>query len=40
MSDGFDEFRIFEKNMNRMFEKIWGIPVNRSLLLPGERTTT
>ncbi len=35
-----DEFRIFEENMNRMFEKIWGIPVNRSLLLPGERTTT
>ena len=35
-----DEFRIFEDNMNRMFEKIWGIPVNRSLLLPGERTTT
>lgn len=40
MSDEFDEFRIFEENMNRMFEKIWGIPVNRSLLLPGERTTT
>ena len=39
-SDEFDEFRIFEENMNRMFEKIWGIPVNRSLLLPGERTTT
>ena len=40
MSDEFDEFRIFEENMNRMFEKIWGIPVNRSLLLPGGRTTT
>ncbi|HWR26244.1 MAG TPA: Hsp20/alpha crystallin family protein [candidate division Zixibacteria bacterium] len=40
MSNEFDEFRIFEENMNRMFEKIWGIPVNRSLLLPGERTTT
>lgn len=40
MSDEFDEFRMFEDNMNRMFEKIWGIPVNRSLLLPGERTTT
>lgn len=40
MSDQFDEFRTFEENMNRMFEKIWGIPVNRSLLLPGERTTT
>ncbi len=40
MSDEFDEFRIFEENMNRMFEKIWGIPVNRSLLLPGERTRT
>ena len=39
-SDEFDEFRTFEENMNRMFEKIWGIPVNRSLLLPGERTTT
>jgi HSP20 family protein len=39
MSDQFNEFRIFEENMNRMFEKIWGIPVNRSLLLPGERTT-
>jgi HSP20 family protein len=39
-SDEFDEFRIFEENMNRMFEKIWGIPVNRSLLLPSERTTT
>ncbi len=26
--------------MNRMFEKIWGIPINRGLLLPGERTTT
>lgn len=40
MLEEFDEFRIFEENMNRMFEKIWGIPVNRSLLLPGERTTT
>ena len=40
MSDEFDEFRIFEENVNRMFEKIWGIPVNRRLLLPGERTTT
>lgn len=40
MSDEFDEFRIFEENMNRMFGKIWGIPVNRGLLLPGERTTT
>ncbi len=40
MSDEYDEFRIFEENMNRMFGKIWGIPVNRSLLLPGERTTT
>ena len=40
MSDEFDDFRIFEENMNRMFEKIWGIPVNRNLLLPGERTTT
>lgn len=38
MSDIFDEFRRFEENMNRMFEEIWGIPVNRSLLLPGERT--
>ncbi len=37
MSDIFDEIRIFEKAMNRMFEEIWGIPVNRSLLLPGER---
>ena len=34
----FDEFRRLEETMNRMFEEIWGIPVNRSLLLPGERT--
>lgn len=38
MSDILDEFRRFEETMNRMFEEIWGIPVNRSLLLPGERT--
>lgn len=38
MSDIFDEFRRLEETMNRMFEEIWGIPVNRSLLLPGERT--
>ena len=38
MSDMFDEFRRLEETMNRMFEEIWGIPVNRSLLLPGERT--
>jgi len=38
MSDIFDEFRKLEETMNRMFEEIWGIPVNRSLLLPGERT--
>ncbi len=40
MSDEFDEFRILEEYMNRMFGKIWGIPVNRGLLLPGERTTS
>jgi HSP20 family protein len=39
MPDIFDEFRRFEETMNRMFEEIWGIPVNRSLLLPGERTS-
>lgn len=38
MSDILDEFRRFEETMNRMFEEIWGIPINRSLLLPGERT--
>lgn len=38
MSDIFDEFRRFEQTMNRTFEEIWGIPVNRSLLLPGERS--
>ena len=38
MSDMFDEFRRFEENMNRMFEEIWGMPVNRGLLLPGERS--
>jgi HSP20 family protein len=38
MSDIFDEFRRLEETMNRMFEEIWGIPVNRSLLLPGERS--
>jgi HSP20 family protein len=38
MPDIFDEFRRLEESMNRMFEEIWGIPVNRSLLLPGERT--
>lgn len=39
MSDIFDEFRRLEESMNRVFEEIWGIPVNRSLLLPGERTS-
>jgi HSP20 family protein len=39
MPDMFDEFRRFEETMSRMFEEIWGIPVNRSLLLPGERTS-
>src|SRR5659263_779842 len=34
-----DEFRMFEDNMYRMFEKILNIPVNRSLLLAGGRTT-
>ena len=38
MADIFDEFRKMEETMNRMFEELWGIPVNRSLLLPGERT--
>lgn len=37
MSDIFDDFRRMEETMNRMFEELWGIPVNRSLLLPGER---
>ena len=38
MSDIFDEFRRFEETMNRMLEEMWGIPINRSLLLPGERS--
>ena len=38
MSDIFEEFRRFEETMNRMFEEMWGIPVNRSLLLPGDRS--
>ena len=38
MSDMFDEFRRFEETMNRIFEEMWGMPVNRSLLLPGERS--
>ena len=36
MSDIFDEFRRFEENMNRMFAEIWGMPIKRGLLLPGE----
>ena len=38
MSDIFDEFRRFEENMNRMFEEMWGMPLNRGLLLPGEKS--
>ena len=38
MSDMYDEFRRLEETMNRIFEELWGIPVNRSLLPSGERS--
>lgn len=40
MSDIYDEFRRFEEVMNRLFGELWGIPVNRGLLLPGEITAS
>ena len=40
MSDIAEEFRRFEEIMNRIFGEIWGMPVNRNLLLPGEIATS
>ncbi len=37
MSDIYDEFRRLEEIMNNIFGELWGMPVNRSLLLPGEK---
>jgi len=33
MSDMFDEFRRLEETMNRAFEEIWGVPMERRPLL-------
>lgn len=39
MSDMYEEFRRLEETMNRIFGEMWGMPVNRGLLLPGEIAT-
>lgn len=36
MSDIYDEFKRLEEAMNNIFGELWGMPVNRGLLLPGE----
>ena len=36
MNVTYEEFRRLEETMNRIFGEIWGVPVNRYVILPGE----